>query len=101
VDAYEELDRLGAVMRQREVGHHLRRLGLRVPRRQRRAGQLTSVELEVANLVARGLTNRQVAEEAGLSLKTVEVYLSRIYAKTGYHTRVELAVALTSGAATG
>jgi DNA-binding CsgD family transcriptional regulator len=100
LEAYEELDRLGAVMRQREVGHHLRRLGLRVPRRQRRAGQLTSVELEVANLVARGLTNRQVAEAAGLSLKTVEVYLSRIYAKTGYHTRVELAVALTSGAAT-
>ena len=40
---------------------------------------------------------RQVAAKAGLSPKTVEVYLSRIYSKTGCQSRVELAVAVNSG----
>jgi DNA-binding CsgD family transcriptional regulator len=97
VEAYDELDRLGAVQRQRELSHHLRRLGKRAPRRKRSANRLTPTEAQIANLVSAGLTNRQVAGEARLSPKTVEVYLSRIYAKTGCRSRIELAVALNTG----
>jgi DNA-binding CsgD family transcriptional regulator len=96
VEAYNEFGALGAVHRQRQVAVELRRLGRRVPRR-RTTGGLSSVEAQIADLVATGLTNRQVAARAGLSPKTVEVYLSRIYAKTGCQSRVELALAVNSG----
>jgi DNA-binding CsgD family transcriptional regulator len=58
---------------------------------------LSPVERRVAELVAGGLNNPQIAEELHYSRKTVEVYLSRVYAKTGLHSRVELALAVTRG----
>jgi DNA-binding NarL/FixJ family response regulator len=94
--AHEELGRIGAVVRQRGVTHELRKLGRRAPR-QRRSGTLTAVEAEIAELVAEGLSNRQIAERALLSPKTVEVYLSRIYAKLRCRSRVELAVFVNGG----
>lgn len=45
-----------------------------------------------------GLTNRQIASALHYSPKTVEVYLSRIYAKTQCSSRVELVRALDGGA---
>jgi DNA-binding CsgD family transcriptional regulator len=97
IAAYEEYGRLGARVRQRENVHELRRLGRRAPR-QPRTGLLTPAEAEVARLVARGLTNRRVADAASLSPKTIEAYLSRIFTKTGCRSRVELAVFVNSGA---
>jgi DNA-binding NarL/FixJ family response regulator len=52
---------------------------------------LTPQERSVAGLVASGLTNREVASELVLSVKTVEVHLTRIYAKLGVKSRGELA----------
>jgi DNA-binding NarL/FixJ family response regulator len=92
-DAYRELGELGAVWRQRAVAHDLRRLGHRVPHAPPSSAELSPVEIEVVSLVSAGLTNRQIAERMALSPKTVEVYLSRIYGKTGRRSRVELAVA--------
>ncbi len=92
-DAYRELGQLGATWRQRAVAHDLRRLGHRVPHGPPSSAELSPVEVEVVSLVSAGLTNRQIAEHMGLSPKTVEVYLSRIYVKTGHRSRVELAVA--------
>ena len=98
IDAHDELGRLGAVARQRQVASELRAGGHRVPQGRRSvARRLSAVDLEVAGLVAAGLTNRQVAERMNLSPKTIEVYLSRIYAKTGCRSRVELAVAVRAG----
>ena len=57
------------------------------------SGDLSPVEVEVVSLVSAGLTNRQIAARMALSPKTIEVYLSRIYVKTGNRSRVELAVA--------
>jgi len=51
---------------------------------------LAKREEEVANLVAAGLTNREVAEKLGLSEHTVSNYLFRIYEKLGMSSRVEL-----------
>jgi non-specific serine/threonine protein kinase len=52
---------------------------------------LTPREAEVAALVARGLTNREIAAQLFLSVRTVEVHVDHILTKLGYHTRTQLA----------
>lgn len=56
------------------------------------AGQtlLTSREEQVVALVTDGLSNRDVANELGLSEHTVKKYLFRIFEKLGISSRVEL-----------
>jgi DNA-binding CsgD family transcriptional regulator len=54
------------------------------------AGMLTPTESTVAGLVATGRTNKEVAAELFLSVKTVEANLSRIYAKLNVRSRSEL-----------
>ena len=51
---------------------------------------LSQREDEVANLVAEGMTNRQIAEKLGVTEHTVSNYLFRIYEKVGVSSRVEL-----------
>jgi DNA-binding CsgD family transcriptional regulator len=50
-------------------------------------GSLTPREVEVVRLVARGHTNRAVANELFLSEKTVARHLSNVYAKLGISSR--------------
>jgi DNA-binding NarL/FixJ family response regulator len=70
-----------------------------VPRpAQREGGTLTDTEAQLVRLVRDGLTNKQIASALHYSPKTVEVYLSRIYAKTQCSSRVELVRALDGGA---
>ncbi|MEE3919500.1 helix-turn-helix transcriptional regulator [Micromonospora sp. BRA006-A] len=52
---------------------------------------LSGRERQVADLVARGSTNKAIAEELFLSVKTVERHLSRIFDKLGLHSRAALA----------
>ena len=59
-------------------------------------GSLTSREREVLNLLARGLSNRDIAEELVITHKTVKNHLSRIYEKIGVGSRAE-AIALWLG----
>lgn len=54
-------------------------------------GLLSSREIEVARLVARGLTNRQIAEALVLQPSTVGNHLQRIYARLGLNGRAQLA----------
>ena len=61
----------------------------------REGGQLTPQELTVARLVATGHSNREVAADLQLSVKTVEVHLTRVYAKLGIGSRTQLARHLT------
>ncbi|MEU2588949.1 AAA family ATPase [Streptomyces avermitilis] len=51
---------------------------------------LTAQELTVARMAARGLTNRQIARELVLSVKTIEYHLGNTYAKLGISSRTEL-----------
>jgi len=62
----------------------------------RRELMLTAAELPVARLVAKGHTNKEVAAELYVSVKTVEHHLSNIYIKLGVGSRRQLARALES-----
>jgi non-specific serine/threonine protein kinase len=56
---------------------------------------LTRREEEVAALVARGLTNRQVASELSISEHTVANHVAKILKKLGLHSRSQLAAWMT------
>lgn len=51
---------------------------------------LTSRELDVARLIVEGLNNKKIAEELGISEKTVKVHRSSIYRKLRVHTPLEV-----------
>jgi DNA-binding NarL/FixJ family response regulator len=53
---------------------------------------LTDAEWRVAEAVARGLSNKEIASELNLSLRTVEGHISRILDKKSLSNRVELAL---------
>ena len=101
VAAAEAYRSLGITARQRDVSQALRQLGRRMPRRVTAPGQLSAMEHELARLVGEGMTNRQIASVVHLSPKTIEVYLSRLYVKVGCASRVDLAVAVSSGRLNG
>ncbi len=84
--AIEIFDRLGA----RVFAARARTELARVPGRAPSGAGLTETERQVADLVAAGLTNREVAERLFVSVRTVESNLSRTYAKLGIRTRTEL-----------
>jgi non-specific serine/threonine protein kinase len=52
---------------------------------------LTRREREIAVLVATGLTNREIAGQLYLSVRTVEVHVDHILSKLGFRTRTQLA----------
>lgn len=53
--------------------------------------ELTPTETKVIQYVARGLSNREIAETLGVSQRTVESHVSNMLGKTGLHNRTELA----------
>ena len=94
-DAEARFRRFGAERRRSEAVRELRRLGHRVLRPARepatgRLAPLTSREREIADLVAAGRTNREIAEQLVLSTRTIEAHLRNIYGKLGVRSRVEL-----------
>jgi DNA-binding NarL/FixJ family response regulator len=62
------------------------------PRREWRTGvaSLTPSELRIVRLAADGRTNREIAHELYVTLKTVEGHLSRAYTKLGIDGRAQL-----------
>jgi DNA-binding CsgD family transcriptional regulator len=55
---------------------------------------LTAAERRAVVLAAAGRTNRQIAEELFLSVRTVEIHLTNAYRKLGVARRAELAAVL-------
>ncbi len=68
------------------------------PRRPLASEPLTSQETRVALLVARGLSNREVAAALFLSPKTIEHHLASVFRKRGFRSRTELASAFATAA---
>lgn len=62
-----------------------------------RFGAVTDQERQVAELVARGRRNREVAAELHLSTRTVEAHLGRIYRKLGIASRSQLVALAQAG----
>jgi non-specific serine/threonine protein kinase len=52
---------------------------------------LTRRESQVADLVARGLTNREIAEKLVISPRTAEGHVERVLAKLGFGSRAQIA----------
>jgi DNA-binding CsgD family transcriptional regulator len=94
---FEEQGLAGAAEATRD---RLREQGIPFPRRrsaladvpaQLQARGVTSRELEVLNLVAQGLSNREVAHTLVLSVRTVDKHVEHLLAKTGCTNRTALA----------
>jgi DNA-binding NarL/FixJ family response regulator len=96
--AYKTYRELGAETMRRRTAHAMRAAGVPTPRSRRRSrSELTETEITLSRLVHDGLTNREIAKVLIVSPKTVEVYLSRLFAKLGVESRIELAVAVSEG----
>jgi DNA-binding CsgD family transcriptional regulator len=89
--ALDLLTELGARPAQERCERELEACGLKPVRRHGSPRpDLTPQEQSIARLVATGRTNREVAAELLLSAKTVEMHLTRIYAKLGISSRARL-----------
>jgi len=62
------------------------------PEEDERLARLTEQERKILDLIAEGLTNRQIAERIFLAEKTVKNYVSNLLAKLGMERRTEAAV---------
>jgi two-component system nitrate/nitrite response regulator NarL len=56
--------------------------------------RMTTREREIGGLVARGASNKQIASQLSISIKTVKTHLTNIFKKLGLATRLQLALAL-------
>jgi DNA-binding CsgD family transcriptional regulator len=94
-DALELAARCGARPLAARAREELRATGAR-PRRAWRTGieALTPSELRIVRLAADGRTNREIAHELYVTLKTVEGHLSRAYTKLRIERRSQLPEAL-------
>jgi DNA-binding CsgD family transcriptional regulator len=86
-DALAEFERLGAPLWAEQTRTELARIGGRATSR----GELTEAELRIAEIVAQGRTNREVAAALFLTEHSVETALTRVYRKLGVRSRAELA----------
>ncbi|MFF0151814.1 AAA family ATPase [Micromonospora sp. NPDC005203] len=93
-EAYEILGDLGANLHRSRVRQAMRDHGITVPGR---AQTLAEGERLLAALVAEGLSNRQLAAATQSSAKSIEGRLTRLFNRTGYRSRVELATAVLLG----
>ena len=86
-EAAQVFEKLGATLWARKARAELGRIGGRAASH----GELTPTERRVAELVAEGRTNKEVAGTLFVSARTVEFHLSHVYRKLGLRSRAELA----------
>lgn len=88
--AFESAVRQGAAMNLDEAVRFA--LGTAESERRNGTSRLTDREVQVARLIATGLTNKEVAGRLKISLRTVDAHVEHIRNKTGLRTRAQLAV---------
>jgi DNA-binding NarL/FixJ family response regulator len=64
--------------------------GTEPPRQADRFAVLTKREREIAELAARGLTNRAIAETLSVSVRTVDVHVASIFRKLSIERREQI-----------
>jgi FixJ family two-component response regulator len=82
---------LDAITRAVRESTKTRELASKQAEYRRQLEQLTAREREVAELVARGLSNKLIARELTISDKTVQVHRAHLMEKLGVHSAAELA----------
>jgi DNA-binding CsgD family transcriptional regulator len=98
-EAIELFDVLGATRWSDRARHELRATGeVLGPRRPDARDQLTAQELQIAELAAAGLSNREIGERLFLSHRTIGSHLYRIFPKLGITSRTQLRDALPAAA---
>jgi DNA-binding CsgD family transcriptional regulator len=97
--AREIFDAIGASSWGDQARRELRASGERSRRRVPEArDELTAQELQIAQLAAEGLSNREIGQRLFLSHRTISTHLYRVFPKLGITSRTELSAALASGA---
>jgi DNA-binding CsgD family transcriptional regulator len=97
--ARDSFDALGCAPWGEQARRELRASGERSRRRVPEArDQLTAQELQIAQLAAEGLSNREIGERLFLSHRTVGTHLYRVFPKLGITSRGELNAALAPAA---
>jgi DNA-binding CsgD family transcriptional regulator/tetratricopeptide (TPR) repeat protein len=98
--AIEVFDALGVIPWSERARQQLRATGersrLRIPGAR---DQLTPQELQIAQMAADGLTNREIGQKLYLSHRTISSHLYRIFPKLGITSRAELRPVLEHGIA--
>ncbi|WP_069763574.1 LuxR C-terminal-related transcriptional regulator [Streptomyces sp. LUP47B] len=92
-------DRGAALTLTELVGHALQEPGLpdvTAPAPDRPRIRLTPREAQVAELVAEGLANQQIADRLVIARRTAEGHVERILNKLGFHTRTQIATWVTA-----
>jgi len=77
-------------LERRSVSRALEKLVRRVDGVREIAGLLTPREMEMVQMIGRGLRNKEIAGEMSITEQTVKVHLSHIYAKLGVDGRLAL-----------
>jgi DNA-binding CsgD family transcriptional regulator len=96
-EAIELFDVLGATRWSDRARQELRATGETLgPRRPDARDQLTAQELQIAELAARGLSNREIGERLFLSHRTIGSHLYRTFPKLGITSRTQLRDALSA-----
>jgi DNA-binding CsgD family transcriptional regulator len=94
-DARDTFDALGCAPWSEMARRELRASGERSRRRVPEArDQLTAQELQIAQLAAEGLSNREIGRRLYLSHRTISTHLYRVFPKLGITSRGELSAAL-------
>lgn len=93
-EAYDRYGEVDALMRRAWLRLLMQQHGVAVPGRQ---ATVAENERLLAVLVSEGLSNKQIALVLQTSDKSVEGRLSRLFSRTGYQSRVELATAMLTG----
>ncbi len=100
-DAHQAFEALGAAPWAEKAARELRFSGGRARRGLRaRSDELTAQQLQIATMVAEGLTNKNIAAALFLSPKTIEFHLGHVYRKLEVNNRTQLTRALLSSPAT-
>jgi DNA-binding NarL/FixJ family response regulator len=73
----------------------------RPPASPRNDAHLSTREIEVLGLLSRGLSNKEIADQMGLSVETVRSYLKTIYEKMHVRCRMEAVIRYQANRATG
>ena len=96
-EGYELARRCGADALAETARSELRASGIRLQREPvSGADSLTPSERRIAEMAAAGLSNAEIAQELFLTVKTIEMHLTRAYRKLDVRRRAQLARALGS-----